>query len=87
MHVFKKFRSWVRRFLPTTYTLRINCVLIVRAQCSLPRQLGPSLGSAAIICSTIFSCDCMKVFFKFTSVVEQEELNGGFERNFKSLVF
>ena len=72
----RAFLSWVRRFLPTRYTLRMNCLLFVRAQCSLPRQLGPSLGSVAIICSAKFhvfycvesthvnielSCDSMKV--------------------------
>ena len=48
--VFKYFPSCVTSFLFTTYTLRINCVLIVRVQFSLPWQIRPSFGSAAIIC-------------------------------------
>ena len=49
-------RNWLRRLRLTTYTLMMSCVLIARmhARCSLPRQLGPSLGSVTNLCSAIF---------------------------------
>ena len=50
-----------------TCTQRMNCVLIVLARCSLPRQLRPRLGSAAIICSAMAYFFCGKYSRKYWS--------------------